>query len=136
MPINEADVEIVRRIFRECAEGTGTLSIVQDLKRDALLSPSGKRWSISTLLALKRRNGLPNNEALAMRRLDITSARPRWGCLRVDFIALDSLNVLRAVDTARARKGAKGREHDVVAIDLEEIAQCSPGVATPEAVGA
>ena len=61
--INEAEAEIVRRIFREYAEGKGPLSIVQDLNRDGLPSPSGKRWSASTLLGSpKRRNGLLNNE--------------------------------------------------------------------------
>ncbi len=60
--INDAEADVVRRIFREYAEGKGTLSIVADLNAEGIAGPRG-RWSASALLGSpKRRNGLLNNE--------------------------------------------------------------------------
>jgi len=60
--INAAEADVVRRIFREYADGKGTLSIVADLNAEGIAGPRG-RWSASALLGSpKRRNGLLNNE--------------------------------------------------------------------------
>ena len=61
--INEAEAEIVRRIFRLYAEGKGPLAIVADLNREGVAGPRGGRWNASALLGNpKRGNGILNNE--------------------------------------------------------------------------
>ena len=62
--LNAAEAEVVRRIFKEYADGKGPLGIVADLNKDHIaVWPRGGRWSASTLLGSpKRRNGLLNNE--------------------------------------------------------------------------
>lgn len=61
--LNTAEADVVRRIFKEYAEGKGPLGIVADLNKDHIAGPRGGRWSASALLGSpKRRNGLLNNE--------------------------------------------------------------------------
>jgi len=47
--IIEEQAEIVRRIFREYVAGKGPQRIAMDLNREGIPSPSGKRWSDSTI---------------------------------------------------------------------------------------
>jgi DNA invertase Pin-like site-specific DNA recombinase/predicted nucleic acid-binding protein len=47
--IFEEQAEIVRRIFREYVAGKGPQRIAADLNRDGILSPTGKRWSDTTI---------------------------------------------------------------------------------------
>ncbi|RTM01729.1 recombinase family protein [Ancylobacter aquaticus] len=47
--IIDAEAEIVRRIFREYAAGKGPQRISADLNRDGIISPSGGRWSDTTI---------------------------------------------------------------------------------------
>ncbi len=47
--IIDAEAEIVRRIFREYAAGKGPQRIAADLNRDGIISPSGGRWSDTTI---------------------------------------------------------------------------------------
>ncbi|BAI71504.1 site-specific DNA recombinase [Azospirillum sp. B510] len=57
--INEAQAEVVRRIFREYAAGRGPRSIVSDLNREGIPSPTGKAWLASAINGNKARgNGI------------------------------------------------------------------------------
>jgi len=47
--IFEEQAEIVRRIFREYVAGKGPRRIAADLNRDGIASPTGKRWSDTTI---------------------------------------------------------------------------------------
>ena len=47
--IFEEQAEIVRRIFREYVAGKGPQRIAADLNRDNIPSPTGKRWSDTTI---------------------------------------------------------------------------------------
>jgi site-specific DNA recombinase len=47
--IIEEQAEIVRRIFREYVAGKGPQKIAADLNREAVPSPTGKRWSDTTI---------------------------------------------------------------------------------------
>ena len=47
--IIEEQAEIVRRIFREYVAGKGPRRIAADLNRDGIASPTGKRWSDTTI---------------------------------------------------------------------------------------
>lgn len=47
--IFEEQAEIVRRIFREYVAGKGPRRIAADLNREGILSPTGKRWSDTTI---------------------------------------------------------------------------------------
>ena len=47
--IFEEQAEIVRRIFREYVAGKGPQRIAADLNREGILSPTGKRWSDTTI---------------------------------------------------------------------------------------
>lgn len=61
--INDCEVEIVRRIFSQYADGKGPLAIVAELNRDGIAGPRGGRWNASALLGNpKRGNGILNNE--------------------------------------------------------------------------
>ncbi len=61
--INEAQAEIVRRIFREFASGTSPRAIARRLNEDGILAPSGKLWTDSALRGhAKRGTGIINNE--------------------------------------------------------------------------
>ena len=61
--INEAQAEIVGRIFREFASGTSPRAIARRLNEDGILAPSGKLWTDSALRGhAKRGTGIINNE--------------------------------------------------------------------------
>ncbi len=61
--INQAEADIIRRIFREYVAGKGPLAIVRELNREKIAGPSGGLWNASALLgSAKRRNGILNNE--------------------------------------------------------------------------
>jgi hypothetical protein len=60
--INEAEAEIVRRIFREYVAGVSPMRIVLALNAEGVASPSGKNWNVSTLIGSPtRENGTLNN---------------------------------------------------------------------------
>ena len=57
--INEAQADIVRRIFREYVAGRGPRSIAADLNREGVPSPTGKAWLASSINGNKARgNGI------------------------------------------------------------------------------
>ena len=61
--IDEAEAEIVRRIFREFAAGTSPRAIARRLNEDGIPGASGKLWTDSVLRGhAKRGTGLLNNE--------------------------------------------------------------------------
>jgi len=61
--IDEAEAEIVRRIFREFAAGTSPRAIARRLNEDGIPGPKGKLWTDSVLRGhAKRGTGLLNNE--------------------------------------------------------------------------
>lgn len=47
--IFEEQAEIVRRIFRDYVAGKGAQRIAAELNREGILSPTGKRWSDTTI---------------------------------------------------------------------------------------
>lgn len=61
--INEAQAEVVRRIFRDYAAGKSAKTIAFALNREGITSPSGGDWGFSTINGNpKRGNGILNNE--------------------------------------------------------------------------
>ena len=61
--INEAQAEVVRRIFRDYADGKSAKTIAFALNRDGIPAPSGGDWGFSTINGNpKRGNGILNNE--------------------------------------------------------------------------
>ena len=61
--VNEAEAEIVRRVFREFASGTSPRAIARRLNGEGIPGPSGKLWTDSTIRGhAKRGTGLINNE--------------------------------------------------------------------------
>ncbi|MEV4608700.1 recombinase family protein [Neorhizobium sp. LMR1-1-1.1] len=61
--INEAEANVVRRIFREFAVGVGPRTIARTLNEEGVPGPAGKLWSDTTIRGhVKRGTGLVNNE--------------------------------------------------------------------------
>ena len=61
--INEAEAEVVRRIFRDYAAGRSSRTIALTLNKDGVPGPQGRAWGPSTIHGnLERRNGVLNNE--------------------------------------------------------------------------
>ncbi|WP_323010582.1 recombinase family protein [Paracoccus sp. (in: a-proteobacteria)] len=61
--INEAQAEVVRRIFRDYAAGKSAKTIAFALNKDGIPAPSGGHWGFSTINGNpKRGNGILNNE--------------------------------------------------------------------------
>ncbi|MFD1199148.1 recombinase family protein [Brucella gallinifaecis] len=61
--INEAEANVVRRIFREFAAGVGPRTIARKLNEEGVPGPGGKLWSDTTIRGhVKRGTGLVNNE--------------------------------------------------------------------------
>lgn len=68
--IDPEQAEIVRRIFRETAEGKSATAIVKGLNRDGIPSPQGSKWSESVL-----RGNISRNDGLLRNTLYIGIAR-------------------------------------------------------------
>lgn len=61
--IDEAEANIVRRIFRDFAVGIGPRTIARTLNEEGVPGPNGKLWSDTTIRGhVKRGTGLVNNE--------------------------------------------------------------------------
>ena len=61
--INEAQAEVVRRIFRDYAAGKSAKTIAFALNKAGIAAPSGGEWGFSTINGNpKRGNGILNNE--------------------------------------------------------------------------
>ena len=61
--INEAEANVVQRIFREFAAGVGPRTIARTLNEEGVPGPAGKLWSDTTIRGhVKRGTGLVNNE--------------------------------------------------------------------------
>ena len=61
--VNEAEAEIVRRVFRDFAAGASPRAIARRLNGENVPGPSGKLWTDSTIRGHARRGtGLINNE--------------------------------------------------------------------------
>ena len=61
--INEAQANVVRRIFRDYAAGKSAKAIAGALNKDGIPAPSGGAWGFSTINGNpKRGNGILNNE--------------------------------------------------------------------------
>ena len=68
--IDEAEAEIVRRIFREFSQGTSPRAIARRLNEDGIPGPKGRLWTDSVLRGHARRGtGLLNNELYIGRRV-------------------------------------------------------------------
>jgi DNA invertase Pin-like site-specific DNA recombinase len=66
--IAEAQAEVVRRVFREYADGRSPRDIAAGLNRDRIAPPRGRLWNASTLNGFgKRGSGLLQNELYAGR---------------------------------------------------------------------
>ncbi len=61
--INEAEAEVVRRIFRDYAAGKSPKRIAMELNADRTRAPGGGTWGFSTVNGnANRGNGILNNE--------------------------------------------------------------------------
>ncbi len=61
--IDDEQAAVVRRIYTEYSEGKAVKSIVRGLNNDEIPSPSGRKWSFSSLLcSQKRQRGILYNE--------------------------------------------------------------------------
>ena len=61
--IDEAEANIIRRVFREFASGIGPRTIARTLNQEGIPGPSGKPWGDTTIRGhVKRGTGLINNE--------------------------------------------------------------------------
>ena len=61
--VNETEAEIVRRVFREFADGASPRAIARRLNGEGIPGPSGKLWMDTTIRGHARRGtGLINNE--------------------------------------------------------------------------
>lgn len=61
--INEAEANVVRRIFREFAAGVGPRTIARTLNEEGVPGPAGKLWNDTTIRGhVKRGTGIVNNE--------------------------------------------------------------------------
>jgi len=61
--INEAEAEVIRRVFQDYAAGKSSRTIAFALNADGLSGPQGRAWGPSTIHGnVQRRNGLLNNE--------------------------------------------------------------------------
>ena len=61
--VNETEAEIVRRVFREFADGASPRAIARRLNGEGIPGPSGKLWMDTTIRGhAKRGTGLINNE--------------------------------------------------------------------------
>ena len=61
--VNEAEAEVVRRVFREFADGVSPRAIARRLNGEGIPGPSGRLWTDSTIRGhAKRGTGLLNNE--------------------------------------------------------------------------
>ncbi len=61
--INEAEANVVRRVFRDFASGVSPRTIARRLNAEGVAGPSGKLWTDSTIRGqVKRGTGLINNE--------------------------------------------------------------------------
>jgi hypothetical protein len=60
--INEAEANIVRRIFAEYIDGRSPLAIVKELNREAVPAPRGGSWSASTLNGSRHRQKIASSQ--------------------------------------------------------------------------
>ncbi|WP_319798705.1 recombinase family protein [Nitrobacter sp.] len=61
--IDEAEADVVRRIFREFAAGVGPRTIARTLNEEGVPGPNGKLWKDTTIRGhVRRGTGLVNNE--------------------------------------------------------------------------
>ncbi|MAB14118.1 recombinase family protein [Parvibaculum sp.] len=61
--IDEAEANIIRRVFREFASGIGPRTIARTLNEEGIPGPNGKAWGDTTIRGhVKRGTGLINNE--------------------------------------------------------------------------
>jgi hypothetical protein len=64
--INQAEADIVRRIFREYVEGSSALDIAGRLNQEGIAAPRGRQWNGSTINGSRKRlNGIINNRLYA-----------------------------------------------------------------------
>jgi site-specific DNA recombinase len=64
--VDEAQAEVVRRVFREYAAGRSPRDIAAGLNRDRIAPPRGRLWNASTLNGFRKRgSGLLQNEIYA-----------------------------------------------------------------------
>jgi hypothetical protein len=60
--INQAEAEIIRRIFRQYVDGSSALEIVGRLNRERIAGPHGRESNASTINGSRKRlNGIINN---------------------------------------------------------------------------
>ncbi|KAB2913584.1 MAG: recombinase family protein [Hyphomicrobiaceae bacterium] len=60
--INQAEAEIIRRIFREYVDGNSALEIAGRLNRERIAAPRSREWNASTINGSRKRlNGIINN---------------------------------------------------------------------------
>ncbi|WP_268740643.1 recombinase family protein [Novosphingobium beihaiensis] len=73
--INDAQAEVVRRIFRDYAAGKSAKAIAFALNKEGVPAPSGGDWGFSTINGNpKRRNGSSTTRCMSARSSGTVSA--------------------------------------------------------------
>ncbi|WP_423208844.1 recombinase family protein [Paracoccus yeei] len=129
--INRAEAEVVRRIFRDYAQGTSAGKIAEALNIERIPGPRGGWWGTSTILGNRERGtGILNNELyvgrLVWNRLHFSKDPPDTGKRNSRLNPEDRVTVvdvphLRIIDDAlwdqvKARQGAMKTKNTEVPI--------------------
>ena len=101
--IDQVQADVVRRIFRDYADGLSPKAIAAALNRDGLPSPRGEGWSQSTINGNRRRGtGVLNNGLYA------------------GFLVWNRLRYVKDPDTGR-RRSRPNREADLVVVEVRQL---------------
>ena len=120
--INEAEANIVRRVFTAYVSGRSPMKIVESLNAERIPGPRGGQWNVSALLGSpKRRNGLLNNtlymgritynrqsfvkDPATGRRQARGNPQDQWLTQEVPELAIVSPEIFEAAETCRGSRG-------------------------------
>jgi site-specific DNA recombinase len=120
--INEAEANIVRRVFNAYVSGRSPMKIVESLNAERIPGPRGGQWNVSALLGFpKRRNGLLNNtlyigritynrqsfvkDPATGRRQARGNPQDQWLTQEVPELAIVSPEIFEAAETCRGSRG-------------------------------
>ena len=74
--IEEAQAEVVRRIYNLYLEGATALGIKRELERRGIKSPTGKdKWNKSTARLTERGSGVPETKKISKTRKRLSHRR-------------------------------------------------------------
>jgi DNA invertase Pin-like site-specific DNA recombinase len=126
--INQAEAEIIRRVFREYVDGSSALEIAGRLNRERIAAPRGREWNASTIDgSRKRQNGIINNrlyigkivynrqrfikDPVTGRRQARPNLPSEWLEQEVPELAIVPLDLFEAAQRRRSRYSAARLSH-------------------------